>query len=76
MPKGLSLNAELFADDISLFSVIHDRSTTKNELNNDLVKINNCAYRWKMSFNPDPNKQSQEIIFSRKIKKTNHPYNL
>ena len=25
-----------------------------------------------MSFNPDPNKQSQEVIFSRKTKKLNH----
>ena len=26
-----------------------------------------------MSFNPDPLKQAQEVIFSRKITKTNHP---
>ena len=25
-----------------------------------------------MNFNPDPNKQAQEIIFSRKVKKINH----
>ena len=72
LPKGLSSNAKLFADD-TLFSVIHDSSTTRNELNDDLVKINNWAYQWKMSFNPDPNKQAQEVIFSRKTKKTNHP---
>ena len=29
--------------------------------NNDLVKINTWAYQWKMSFNPDPNKQAQEV---------------
>ena len=46
LPKGFSSNAKLFADD-TLFSVIHDGSSTKNELNNDLVKINNWAYRWK-----------------------------
>ena len=40
LPKGLSSNAKLFADD-TLFSVIHDSSSTKNELNDDLVKINN-----------------------------------
>ena len=44
-----------------------------NELNNDLVKINNWAYQWKMSFDPDPNKQAQEVIFSRKTRKINHP---
>ena len=26
-----------------------------------------------MSFNPDPSKQAQEVIFCRKIKKPNHP---
>ena len=26
-----------------------------------------------MSFNPDPNKQAQEVIFSRKLKKVCHP---
>ena len=26
-----------------------------------------------MSFNPEPHKQAQEVIFSRKIKKINHP---
>ena len=26
-----------------------------------------------MSFNPDPSKQAQEVIFSRKIQKTCHP---
>ena len=73
LPKGLSSNAKLFADDTSLFSVIRDSSNTRNELNDDLVKISNWAYQWKMSFNPDPNKQAQEVIFSRKTKKLNHP---
>ena len=26
-----------------------------------------------MRFNPDPNKQAQEVIFSRKLKKVCHP---
>ena len=41
LPKGLSSNAKLFADDTSLFSVIHDSSTSRNGLNDDLVKISN-----------------------------------
>ena len=44
-----------------------------NDLNDDLVKINNWSYQWKMSFNPDPNKQAQEVIFRKKTKKINHP---
>ena len=54
--QGLSSDAKLFADDTSLFSVIPDSSTRRNELNDDLAKIHNWVYQWKMSFNPDPNK--------------------
>ena len=31
------------------------------------------GFRWKMSFNPDINKQAQEAIFSHKLQKSNHP---
>ena len=74
LPKGLSSNAKLFADDASLFSVIHDSSATRNELNDDLVKINNWSYQWNITFNPYTNKQDEELIFSRKAKKINHPH--
>ena len=73
LSEGLSSNAKLFADDTSLFSVIHDGNTSAFELNNDLVKINRWAFQWKMSFNSDPKKQAQEVIFSRKSKATSHP---
>ena len=73
LPDGLSSNAKLFADDTSLFSVVHDINTSTIELNSDLKKINDWAFQWKMTFNPDSSKQAQEIIFSRKLKKTTHP---
>ena len=66
-------NAKLFADDTSLFSVIHDSHTSALDGNNDLVQINRWAFQWKMSFNPDPKKQVQEVIFSWKSKATSHP---
>ena len=69
----LSSNPKLFADDTSLFSVVHDKNTSAKELNNNLQKISNWAYKWKINFNPDPFKQAQEVIFSRKITKTNQP---
>ena len=69
LANGYSSNAKLFADDASLFSVVHNANTTAKELNNDLVKINRWAYQWKMSFNPDPSRHAQEVIFSRKTKK-------
>ena len=38
-----SSNAKLFADDTSLFSVIHDIQTSANNLNKDLERISNWA---------------------------------
>ena len=69
----LSSNPKLFADDTYLFLFVHDKNTSAKELNNDLRKISNSAYQWKTNFDPDPLKQTQEVIFSRKITKTNHP---
>ena len=73
LADGLSSNAKSFADDTSLFSVVHNVNSTAKELNNDLVKISSWTYQWKMSFNPDLRKQAQEVIFSRKTKKDCHP---
>ena len=42
-------------------------------MNKDLKTINEWAFQWKMSFNPDPNKQAQEVIFTRKSKNMRHP---
>ena len=43
------------------------------ELKGDLAKINRWAFQWKMSLNPDPKKQTQEVIFSLKSKAILHP---
>ena len=56
-----------------MFSVIHDSNTSSLELNSNLAKINRWAFQWKMNFKPDPKKQAQEIIFSRKSKAISHP---
>ena len=34
--------------------------------------ISHVTQQWKMSFNPDPSKQAQEVIFSRKVNKDSH----
>ena len=73
LADSLSSNAKLFANDTSLFSIVHNVDTSANELNKNLYQINKWAFQWKMSFNPDPSKQAQEIIFSRKTKKICHP---
>ena len=73
LSSELSSKAKLFPDNTTLFSVTHDITTSANELSNDLKKISDWAFQWKMSFNPDPSKQTQEVIFSRKSKNVSHP---
>ena len=73
LTEGLTTNVKLFADDTSLFSVVHDTQTSVNDLNKDLEIINNWAFQWKMNFNLDHTKQAHELIFSRKTKEIYHP---
>ena len=73
LSDGLTSNPKLFADDTSLFSVVQNINSTANNLNSDLMKISNWAFQCKMRFNADPEKEAQEVIFSRKIKKIDHP---
>ena len=47
--EGLTTSVTLFADDTSLFSVVHDAQTSANNLNKDLKIINNWAFQWKMN---------------------------
>ena len=48
LSKNLSATAKLFADDTSIFSVVHDISPSSLRLNDDLINISNWAYHWKM----------------------------
>ena len=70
---NLTSNAKLFADDTSLFSVVHDVNTSAKELDDDLKKVNDWAFQWKKSFNLDRSKQAHEVIFSRKSNRLTHP---
>ena len=72
MSNGLKSNPKIFADDISLFSVIYDVNLSQIDLNEDLDKINNWAYQWKMRLFY-PSKKAQEVIFSRKVNNILHP---
>ena len=67
LSTDIIFTVKLFADDTALFSIIHDAKTTTYELNKDFKKIAEYAHQWKMSFNPDVNKKTQEVIFSRKM---------
>ena len=72
LPDNLSANVKLFADDTSLFSVVHEIATSSCDLNYDLNRVREWAFQWKMSFNPKPSKQAQEVIFTRKLQKKDY----
>ena len=72
LPDGLSSNVKLFADDASLFSVVHDIRSSSSDLNKDVKTINKWDFQWKMGYNADPNKQAQEVILTRKSKNICH----
>ena len=38
-----------------------------------MKEVKDWVFQWKMSFNPDPSKQAQEVIFSCKLKRSTHP---
>ena len=73
LSADLKCNVKLFADDTSLFTLVEDPNTAANDMNHDLMLIRQWACDWKMSFNPDPQKQAVELIFSRKRIEIDHP---
>ena len=73
LTEDLKCNVKLFADDTSLFTVVQDSDSAANDMNHDLELIRQWAHDWRMSFNPDPQKQAVELIFSRKKSKADHP---
>ena len=66
--ENLASNIKLCVNDTSLVPVVKNVDASNTDLNNDLKKISKWALQWKMNFNPDPTKQAQELIFSRKSK--------
>ena len=58
LSEGHATNVRLFADHVSLFPVVENINLSATNLNSDLSKINAWASKWKMNFNPDPNRQA------------------
>ena len=78
LPDGINSLCKIFADDTSLFSNVYGMYVwhkSASNLNDDLEKISYWAYQWRMQFNPDRNKQANEVTFSRKTSSNNlsHP---
>ena len=73
LTADLKCNIKLFADDTSLFTVARETNEASEHMNHDLQLISQWAHDWRMSFNPDPQKQAVELLFSRKRNETDHP---
>ena len=73
LTNSLKCNVKLFADDTSLFTAVQDPNLAASDMNHDLDHIALWAHDWRMSFNPDPQKEAVLLIFSKKKSKTNHP---
>ena len=70
---GITSIVKLFADDTCIFSTIRNINYSASNLNSDLQKISEWAFKWKMSSNTDSTKQAQEVIFSWKMIEPSHP---
>ena len=73
LTENLDSNPKLFVDGTSLFSIVNNVAQSNSQLSLDLTKINNWAYKWKMSFNPDYTKLVHEVVFSHERSETHHP---
>ena len=73
LTANLKCNVKLFADDTSLFTIVNEPNVASEELNHDLALISQWAHDWRMSFNPDPQKQAIELLFSKKRHQADHP---
>ena len=73
LTSDLKCNAKIFADDPSLFTVVEDPNAAAEDMNHDLKLITQWAHNWRMSFNPDPQKQAVELLLSKKRLATDHP---
>ena len=73
LAEALRSSLKPFPDYNSIFSIVNYPTKSSNELNSDFKRINNLAFHWKMSFNPDPLKQATEVRFSKKSNVIDHP---
>ena len=70
---NLKCNVKLIADDTSLFTVAREANEAAQHMNLDLQLVSQWAHDWRMSFNPDPQKQAVKLSFSRKRSGKDHP---
>ena len=73
LTADLKCNVKLSADDTSLFTIVEEPNVAAEDMNHDLELINQWAHDWRMSFNPDEQKQAAELLFSKKRQEIDHP---
>ena len=69
----LKRHVKLIANDTSLFTVVLEPNAAAEDKNHDLELISKWAHNWRMSFNPDPQKQAVELLLSKKRIELDHP---
>ena len=62
LTTGLKCNAKLLAEDTSLFTVVQEPNVAAEDMNHNLELISQLSHDWRMSFNPDPQKQAVELL--------------
>ena len=75
LPSYRNQSIDLLCNSIDWFLFEGNTGTNvfTEEINNDLKRISEWAYQWKMTFNPDITKQTQEVIVFRTTVKPFHP---
>ena len=68
--NDIGSNIRLFADDTSLYIVVTDPDTSAELLTSDLVKIEDWAEKWLVTFQPP---KTNSLVISRKVNKPAHP---
>ena len=57
----------------NILTLCHSVYASAKELNENLNKIKNWTFQWKMNFKPHPSKQAQQVLFCSKTRKVSHP---
>ena len=73
LERNIQSNIKLFADDTMLFSIVKNPEMYANDLNHGLDAIRQWVHQWKLELNPDPTKQTTEVLFFCKKSSPNHP---
>ena len=70
MTANLKCSVKLFADNPSLFTIVQDPVMAASDMNQDLNQTVLWARNWRMSFNPNAQKQAVELfVFKEKTEK-------